>query len=517
MDSKGDFCLSLAEETREGEMHCRTTFATAGAASENECHGPAEPGLFCRFVKRIDYFSSAMEQLWRETLNQEYSRCHRLRFREGSRLLALLAAKDPASFSTARTDCRLTDVFRTLRRVISEGRLFARGNPEIVLCDSELEEALDVSALHVADLKNWIFKQATELPLTCPFRDEQARGHAWLQRCVEPLEIFCVRDPAVAREEKNVLTVPTWTLDWSWGDGDGPARLLDNLDPRHRHLDVDGSFRLSPKLEAFVRTLPEYGPEQTAFCYRTLCHSLSRYILSRDDRFFDLRNVRVAVLKGDPLGEALEMEAVARSQITCAIRTLLLPLPEEPGPSAAESAAAAPAPQQPDARPDSDAGLFPPSGGAARGPDSTAPRARTPPAEEHLPGVEDSPDESDSAPPTFAARNRFASFSTDSEEEPTPVPPADSSTEDDSSSEDSAAAAAPVEEGELPAKKPRLSPASPDSDCNICFQAPKDTAFVHGRLAHLFCCYPCAKRLFKMRRPCPLCRRTVEKIARILG
>ncbi len=34
------------------------------------------------------------------------------------------------------------------------------------------------------------------------------------------------------------------------------------------------------------------------------------------DRFFDLRNIRIALVENDPLGEAFGVKAFARSQVT---------------------------------------------------------------------------------------------------------------------------------------------------------------------------------------------------------
>jgi hypothetical protein len=57
---------------------------------------------------------------------------------------------------------------------------------------------------------------------------------------------------------------------------------------------------------------------------------------------------------------------------------------------------------------------------------------------------------------------------------------------------------------------------SADLMCNFCLTRDKDAGIVHGRLTHQICCYPCAKKLHKKRQPCPLCRRKIEKITRIV-
>lgn len=59
------------------------------------------------------------------------------------------------------------------------------------------------------------------------------------------------------------------------------------------------------------------------------------------------------------------------------------------------------------------------------------------------------------------------------------------------------------------------APAEPPA-CDFCMSRPRDAGIVHGRIIHNVCCYPCAKKLVKERKPCPVCRRRMEKIARIM-
>ena len=53
--------------------------------------------------------------------------------------------------------------------------------------------------------------------------------------------------------------------------------------------------------------------------------------------------------------------------------------------------------------------------------------------------------------------------------------------------------------------------------CILCRSKPKDTIFVHNKMGHQVSCYPCAKKLWKKRKDCPICRRTVEKIVKVLS
>lgn len=52
--------------------------------------------------------------------------------------------------------------------------------------------------------------------------------------------------------------------------------------------------------------------------------------------------------------------------------------------------------------------------------------------------------------------------------------------------------------------------------CKNCFVKPKDALFVHGQIGHRYCCYPCAKAIYKQHRSCPVCRRKIEKIIKYI-
>ena len=47
-----------------------------------------------------------------------------------------------------------------------------------------------------------------------------------------------------------------------------------------------------------------------------LTKHLSSYILTNKDKFFDERNIKVAICAGDPLGDAFGVKAFHRTQVT---------------------------------------------------------------------------------------------------------------------------------------------------------------------------------------------------------
>lgn len=50
--------------------------------------------------------------------------------------------------------------------------------------------------------------------------------------------------------------------------------------------------------------------------------------------------------------------------------------------------------------------------------------------------------------------------------------------------------------------------------CIICFDRVKNASIIHGCTGHQACCYRCAKKLKRLNKPCPMCRRPIQKIIR---
>ena len=57
-------------------------------------------------------------------------------------------------------------------------------------------------------------------------------------------------------------------------------------------------------------------------------------------------------------------------------------------------------------------------------------------------------------------------------------------------------------------------PKDKSSLCILCLTNQKDASIIHGRVSHIITCYQCGRKLFKQKRPCPICRRHIEKITK---
>ena len=52
--------------------------------------------------------------------------------------------------------------------------------------------------------------------------------------------------------------------------------------------------------------------------------------------------------------------------------------------------------------------------------------------------------------------------------------------------------------------------------CLICSTRPKNTAFIHNNVGHLIGCYQCSKKIWETNKHCPICRRHIRSIVKII-
>ena len=83
----------------------------------------------------------------------------------------------------------------------------------------------------------------------------------------------------------------------------------------------DAKFRLKPLFFAVVQSIEGINQRQTIFTYKEVARLLSRYILVKKDVFFDHRNVKAAIVKNDPLGDAFGVSAFHKYSIEVPINS----------------------------------------------------------------------------------------------------------------------------------------------------------------------------------------------------
>ena len=217
------------------------------------------------------------------------------RFTQNSRLHQYLADKCPNVIYKTKKEYNLFEVLTALRRVIANEQLFDPQNPSVVLCDPLLEGALDVKALHVSEIRDQVCKQ---------FHPKFPHSSVETQTATQTQTNFF-------NNEKNRLTT-----------------LADHnpiVSPLCVPFNVEGMYFVKPAFLMVLRSVEGVSKTQVVFPYREVANILYKYIMMKSDIFFDSRNVRIALVENDPLGEAFGVKAFARSQVTAFMRAQLTP------------------------------------------------------------------------------------------------------------------------------------------------------------------------------------------------
>eukprot|EP00092_Neocalanus_flemingeri_P016377 GFUD01017726.1.p1 GENE.GFUD01017726.1~~GFUD01017726.1.p1 ORF type:complete len:350 (+),score=74.25 GFUD01017726.1:187-1236(+) len=205
----------------------------------------------------------------------------------------------------------LAEILTILKDVIRGEGLFDEANPSVILCSEELEEALNMKALHVTEIRDLVLSQVTKVP-------DQTR-----EKSTQSINNFKSNNIQVSTESDNqVLQNPVHPK-------------MKNCQQRNANIstvvvsDQLAKFTLKPKFLKVVQTVPGMDPKQTSFSYEEITSLLSKYILSRKDQIFDKRNLKLALVGKDPLGEAFGVKAFHRCQVNILIRTQLITDVEE--------------------------------------------------------------------------------------------------------------------------------------------------------------------------------------------
>ena len=193
----------------------------------------------------------------------------------------------------------LAEILTILKDAIRGEGLYDEKNPSIILCSRDLEEALNMKALHVTEIRDLVLSHLIKLE-----SDEFLKRHC---DNVVPAPI------ANNTSSQDQLVSATQRLIQS-------ARIS-----THVITDKYAKFTCKPKFLAVLRTLPETNKNKLVFTYEEATRLLSTYILKHKNRFFDNRNIKLAMVKGDLLGEAFGVSAFHRCQVNNFLRDQLIP------------------------------------------------------------------------------------------------------------------------------------------------------------------------------------------------
>jgi hypothetical protein len=254
--------------------------------------------------------------------------------------------KLPHHFEASCRDYTLYYVLTALRFVVSSNSLFDAKNPYIVLCDDELAKAMSgIASMHVADMKDYVCLQMNLVSSLLPVK---LRGSPLVLRSGKVLKL-------ILEEKADVVGSAAPSCHTEFGDKpffvDKDCAVAEATTTAREVFDVNASYRVSPKLLFCLKevNLLEASERQVVlsnkttcmtststtttrtvrtttvdvFPYRMLIKAMSTYITDRKSMFFTDDNIKVAVIKGDPLVEGLGVDAFHRRQITALLRNQL--------------------------------------------------------------------------------------------------------------------------------------------------------------------------------------------------
>ena len=184
--------------------------------------------------------------------------------------------------------------------------MFDVNNPSIILCSRQLEQAIDMKALHVTEVTTQVLMQLEDLPDEELHKQDQFNYSPSRGRFLHSLYRPYQTEPPTAPRQ----------------------RLMGDINPDHSfYTNKDRRFTLKPNFLKVIQTvLTQETRMQTSFSYEEVTRLLSNYILSNKERLFDQRNIRLAIVQDDQLGTAFGVRAFHRCQINNLIKSQLIPV-----------------------------------------------------------------------------------------------------------------------------------------------------------------------------------------------
>jgi len=213
-----------------------------------------------------------------------------------------------------KTYYSLAEILTILKNIIRGEGMFDHANPSVIICSTDLERALNMKALHVTEIRDLVLSQITKVP------DQSLR------------EKFTQQIPNCGRTTINVsrtnlnLEAPRDSQPQPQPQPQPPRIIRTANISTAIYTDKNAKFTLKPKFLKVVQLVPGTDLKQTIFSYEEVTLLLSKYILSRKDDIFDPRNIKLALVANDPIGDAFGVKAFHRCQVNNLLRSQLIPV-----------------------------------------------------------------------------------------------------------------------------------------------------------------------------------------------
>jgi hypothetical protein len=206
--------------------------------------------------------------------------------------------------NSIRENYTLAELLTILKNVIAEEEAYDPRNHAIILCNNELEATFDLPGMHVTELRECVYRKIVELPKEY---QNPVPVQQYNQSVSEILPQETASEPTTSTVGSEVEIIePTVRIS---------STVYSNKNAR---------FQLKPDFYDVLSVVPSFDKTQTLFAYDEVTELLSKYIISKKDSIFDLRHVKLALVKNDPLGKAFAVNAFHRCQVTSMLRKQLI-------------------------------------------------------------------------------------------------------------------------------------------------------------------------------------------------
>lgn len=216
-----------------------------------------------------------------------------------------------------KTYYSLAEILTILKDVIRGEGMFDPANPSVILCSPDLEEALNMRALHVTEIRDLVLSHITKVP-------DQSLREKFSQQINNcrgtPINVSRTNLNNEAPRDPQPV----------------PPRIIRTANISTAiFTDKNAKFTLKPKFLTVVQSVPGTNPTKTVFTYEEVTLLLSKYILSRKNEIFDPRNIKLALVQNDPIGDAFGVRAFHRCQVNNLLRSQLIPVNNDSHPDVA--------------------------------------------------------------------------------------------------------------------------------------------------------------------------------------
>lgn len=203
-----------------------------------------------------------------------------------SRLQVYLAERTPNLVTLTTNKSTTSRVMEALREVIVKDELYNRENPNIVVFNQALEDIFNLKYCHVSEIRQLVEKE-----------------FIWQDR---PLW----KDLA---GKDGPLYYPRWAQESS--------AYIQLMKREPKEFDTEASYTLTPQLHDVLKVYLCPLPSSTkAYPYVVITGAISAYIRNYKKNLIYEKNIKIALLETDPLGEALGVPILARCQVTGVLR-----------------------------------------------------------------------------------------------------------------------------------------------------------------------------------------------------